>query len=84
MLESAFYNEIFQRKKLFFKNLDFNKTWKNEIEDNNEIKYSLFSEKVSKTIDFTTFDLYRDNPPAWELNYWVWKNIQSIYNFWPR
>ena len=30
---------------------------------------SRFSDTVSHKIDFMAFDLNRDHPPAWELNY---------------
>ena len=31
-------------------------------------KYSRFTASVSHRINFTAYDLHRDNPPAWELN----------------
>ena len=60
--------KIFQGKRFFIKNFDFNKRCKNEIEDNNENKWSRFSDTVSQKIDFTVWDLHRDHPPAWNLN----------------
>ena len=56
----------FGNKELLFKNLDFNKRWKNEIQDNHK-KYSWLSRTVCQIIDFMAYGLYRDQPPAWKL-----------------
>ena len=62
---------FFQGKEMLFKNLDFNKRCKNEIKDNNEKLYSLFSDSLAQKIDFTVYGHHRDQPPAWELAIWA-------------
>ena len=49
------------------KNFDFNKRFKNDIEDNNENIYGRLNDADSQKIDFTAFKLHADYPPAWKL-----------------
>ena len=52
---------------MFFKGFDFNKKYKNKIEDNSEKIFCRFADTVSHKTDIAAFDLHRDHPPAWEL-----------------
>ena len=51
---------------LFFKNFDFNKICKNELDDKNEKIISRFGDELSQKIDFTAYGHHRDHPSAWE------------------
>ena len=60
---------ISDQKVFFFKNFDFNYIrYKNEIQDIKEKICSPFSKTVSHKMDFSTYGLHWDHPPAWELS----------------